>query len=150
MINCSGPYNVLVTSDGLHQTPIQWLSHSTKLYWNLEKNTMDFLFCINDCCRHLIVNRCNLVHYLIGTLIVPISVCGINTWNTHYFGESQNLWGLNCLLSDMKFMNTCSFTIHYKKINVCTKVLMEWFKIIYARKCLSIIVPWWIVSTLSE
>jgi hypothetical protein len=33
--------------------------------------------------------------------------------------------GLEFLLSDIKFMNTCSFTGHFKKFNACSKVLVE-------------------------
>jgi hypothetical protein len=33
--------------------------------------------------------------------------------------------GLEFLLSDTKIMNTCSFSIHFKKINVCSKVFVE-------------------------
>ena len=32
---------------------------------------------------------------------------------------------LNFLLSDTKFMNTCSFTVHFKKLNACSKVPIE-------------------------
>ena len=40
---------------------------------------------------------------------------------THYFDKSLNYWGLKFLLSDIEFMNACSFTIHFKKISVCSK-----------------------------
>jgi putative Ca2+/H+ antiporter (TMEM165/GDT1 family) len=38
------------------------------------------------------------------------------------------------VLNDTKFITTCSFTIHFKKISVCTKVLVE----LYANTCLSV------------
>ena len=34
-------------------------------------------------------------------------------------------------------MNTCSFTMHFKKIIVCSKVLVQCFKKLYANTCLS-------------
>ena len=61
----------------------------------------------------------------------PSSVCGTNSQNTHFlvrdelFAKSQNYRGLKFLLSDTKSMNTCSFAIHFKKINVFSKVLVE-------------------------
>ena len=41
--------------------------------------------------------------------------------------------GLIFVLNDNNFMNTCSFTIHFKKISTCSKVFVEWFKILYAK-----------------
>ena len=37
--------------------------------------------------------------------------------------------GFKFCLSDTKSMNTCSFIIHSKKINVCSKEHVEWEKI---------------------
>ena len=62
---------------------------------------------------------------LVTTLIIPFSACNIDFWNSHYFAKSQNQWGLIILLSDTKFMNTCSFTTPFEKVNVCPKVLVE-------------------------
>ena len=43
---------------------------------------------------------------------------------------SQNLKvykGLNILLSDIEFMDTCSFTMDIRKISACSKVFVEWY-----------------------
>jgi hypothetical protein len=32
---------------------------------------------------------------------------------------------LKCLLSDTKFVNTCSFTLHFKKMSMYSKVFVE-------------------------
>ena len=56
-------------------------------------------------------------------MIIPINACGTNSWNTHYFGKSQNQQWLNFLLSDTKFMN--SLTIFYKKISECSMMFVE-------------------------
>ena len=44
---------------------------------------------------------------------------------TRDFVKSPNQRGLIFLLSDTKFLNTCSFTIHVKNISACSKVLVE-------------------------
>ena len=43
----------------------------------------------------------------------------------HYLAESQSYQELKCLLSDTKFMNTCSFAIDFKENDVCSKVFVE-------------------------
>ena len=43
-----------------------------------------------------------------------------------YLAKSQNQRGLNLFfMSDAKFMNICSLTIHLKEINVCYEVYVE-------------------------
>lgn len=59
------------------------------------------------------------------TPIVPLSACGINSQYTHCFCQISNYWGLNFLQCDTNFMNTCSFIIRFKKMNVCCKVFVE-------------------------
>ena len=59
------------------------------------------------------------------TLIIPCSVCGINSLNMHYFAKYENWLGVIFLLSDTKFKNTCPITIHFKTISVCSKVFVE-------------------------
>ena len=44
-------------------------------------------------------------------------------------------------------MNTYSFTVHYKNISACTKVLVEILNILYGKPCfVSVLVPWWTMS----
>ena len=65
-------------------------------------------------------------HVHIGTtLIVPINACGTNSQNMHYLAKSQNWRGLKYLPSNIVFMNTCSFIIHFNKISACSKVLVK-------------------------
>lgn len=59
------------------------------------------------------------------TWIVPFSACGTKSQNPHYYAKSQNWWGLEFLPSDTKSMNTCSFTMKFKKSSVCYKVLLK-------------------------
>ena len=56
---------------------------------------------------------------IFDTLNIPISEGGANPSHMHDPTKSQSYQGLNFLLSDTKFMNTCSFTIDFKKMNVC-------------------------------
>ena len=58
-------------------------------------------------------------------LIIPFSVCGINSQSTWCFAISQNQQGLLFLQSDTNFMNTILFAIHVKIISVCFKVFVE-------------------------
>lgn len=71
---------------------------------------------------HSIMNTIKRESYVF-TLIIPICVCGTKSWNMCYFAKSQNQWGLKFILSDIKFLNTCLFTIHFKKISAWFKVL---------------------------
>ena len=48
-----------------------------------------------------------------------------NSQNMHYFTKFQDWCELKFLLSDIKFMNTFSFTISSKKLTVCSKVFVE-------------------------
>ena len=50
---------------------------------------------------------------------------GIGSSNTHYSVKSQDQRGLSFPLSDVKFMNTYSFAVHFKKVIVYSNVLVE-------------------------
>ena len=60
------------------------------------------------------IKAVNLVIFVFTALIIPFSVRGIDSQNTHCFSKPQNWWGLKFLMSDTTFMNTCSFTIPFK------------------------------------
>ena len=51
--------------------------------------------------------------------IVPISEGGTNLSHTHNLAKSQSYQGLNFLLSDNRLLNTCSYTIDFKKSSAC-------------------------------
>ena len=57
----------------------------------------------------------------------PIKCVWYYSWSTHYFAKSQKQCGAWAFfsLSDTKFVNTCSFTIHFKIINACSKIFVE-------------------------
>ena len=61
-----------------------------------------------------------------------------------HVAKSQRHWGLKCLLRDTKFLNTCSFTIDFKKMSVYYKVFIQWWKTNHmeTRAC------WWMVLVL--
>ena len=61
-----------------------------------------------------------------------------------HVAKSQRHWGLKCLLRDTKFLNTCSFTIDFKKMSVYYKVFVQWWKTNHmeTRAC------WWMVLVL--
>ena len=82
----------------------------------------------------LIGNVCVGITIHATTLIIPISTCGIDSWNMHYYAKSQNQWRLKFLMSDVRFMNTCLFIIHFKKSSARSKVFVECIKNLYAKK----------------
>ena len=43
----------------------------------------------------------------------------------HHFAKFENLLGMDFLLNDIDFMNTCPFTIYLKIISACSKVFVE-------------------------
>ena len=53
----------------------------------------------------------------VTTLIIPISEGGTNSRHMHNLAKPQSYRGLKLLPSDIKFMNTCSFTVDFKKIS---------------------------------
>ena len=57
-----------------------------------------------------------------ATLIIPFSAFGTNFQNAHYFVK---LVRANFLLCDTKFMNTSSFSVHFKTISAGSKVFIE-------------------------
>ena len=52
----------------------------------------------------------------ITTLIIPISACDTKSQTCIISPSLKICEGWHFLLNDTKFMNTCSFTIHFKKI----------------------------------
>ena len=56
------------------------------------------------------------------TATLPISARGTNLRNMHYFAKSQNS---RDEIHDTKFINTCLFAKTFKKISVCSKMLVE-------------------------
>ena len=101
--------------------------------WNLQYTVVFWLDLDYDMiwikhCKHVFgfwgKNYWNL---FASTLIVPFSEGGTNSQSTHYLAKSQHCWKLKILLSDTKFINTCSFIIDSKNISACSKVLVEWF-----------------------
>ena len=65
-------------------------------------------------------DRCILVNV---TMI--ITLYGTRSHNTQCFAKSRNWCGLEVLLSDTKFMDTCSFSRPFKKTIVCSKVFAK-------------------------
>ena len=55
-------------------------------------------------------------------MIIPFGACGINFQNTDHFPNLKISEG-RIFLSDTKFKNTCSLTIHFEKISVFYGVL---------------------------
>ena len=75
-------------------------------------------------------------HYLSHFQVTSVSVASCTTthWLSHsvrlvlnfqnmHYAKFKNWWGLKSLLSDTKFMNTCSFPTHFKKISACSRCL---------------------------
>ena len=63
-------------------------------------------------------------------------MCGTKSRNTHYFFQVSKLARLKFVLSDTKFMIICSFSIYFKKMCACSKVLVVCKKKLYANTCL--------------
>ena len=57
------------------------------------------------------------------TTIIPISEGGPNTRSMVLFSQISKLSKAKFVLSDIKFMNTCSFTIEFKKISMCDRIM---------------------------
>ena len=63
-----------------------------------------------------------------NTLNIPISEGGTNSSHMHTLAKFQRYRGLELLLSDTRFMtmvNSFSFTMDFKKINVCHMLVSE-------------------------
>ena len=64
--------------------------------------------------------------HVCATLITPFGACGTNSRNTHFLCQISNLVGVEYIFwSDTKFMNTCSFTTHFKNICAHFNVFVE-------------------------
>lgn len=57
------------------------------------------------------------------TLVILFSACCINSQHIHCYAKSQDERELNFLLSDTRFANTCSFTMHFKTFSACYAML---------------------------
>ena len=107
--------NILSHSDSNHKwTMRRWFEtlSSDKLY--SFSSFFSFLLFLKTTCHRL------------ATLIISISEGGTNSWSMHYLAKSQSYRGLKFLMCDTKFMNTCSISIGFKRISVCSKMLEEW------------------------
>ena len=85
---------------------------------------------------HHCVNHCFFSSKKRG--FTPISACDTFPPEVTLFCQASKLVRAKKLLSDTQFMETCSFTTHFKKINACSKALVVWLKTLYASyTCLS-------------
>ena len=56
-------------------------------------------------------------------MIIPLSVCGTNSQNMHYFAKPQDYRGLDFLPSDA--WRHAHLASPFKKIQACSKVFVE-------------------------
>ena len=58
-------------------------------------------------------------------MIIPISARGASSPKHALFCQVSKLMKAGFLLCDTEFMNTCSITIHFKKISVVLRCLLS-------------------------